>query len=117
MSSLRYKEYNDEEARIYEEGIEKMRRCMNQGKTFQEASDLIDVEDDSLKGFILDDALKIFIAEQHFVLGLSLNKISESLRVDLNTIQKAVVEMLEDVAHTSAEYYRMVHGDDAIGNA
>lgn len=117
MPNIKYKEYTNEETKIYEENVEKIRRCIREGMTFKEASDTIDISDDSLKGFILDDALKITIAEQHFVLGVPLSKVSEFLGVDLNTVQKARLEMLEDIGHNSAEYHKMTQGSNAVGNA
>ncbi|MCX8026326.1 MAG: hypothetical protein N3A62_00525 [Thermodesulfovibrionales bacterium] len=117
MSEIKYKQYDEEETRIYEENLDKVRRYMNEGMTFNEAADIINVEDKELKDFILDDALKIFIAERHFVLGMPLTEMSQILNLDLTIIQKAVFEMLEDVGHTSQEYQMMIHGHGTFGNA
>jgi len=73
------KEYSPEEDRIYNESIAKIREGMKNGLTFGEACQVIDVTDEELKEFILDDALKIMIAELHYGKAMNLEEVARIL--------------------------------------
>lgn len=117
MADVKYKEYSEEEDRIYMETMEKVRDILKSGKSMEEAfCNLTDV-DDELKALIYDDALKIVIAERHFSMGITVDEISQSLKVPAISIYKAIAEMLEDVGHTSSEFYKQTIGQNQVGNA
>lgn len=117
MSDFKYKQYSEEEDEIYNAAMEKIRESMGNGLSFSEACSTIDVKDAELRDFIIDDALKIKIAELHFQQGLSLPKVAETLKVPLARIQTAYREMLEDVGNTAADMYLMNNPDGPVGNA
>lgn len=105
MTKPQYKQYTPEEDRIYEETIAIILQSLKNGLNFKEACSMIRVEDHDLKRFIIDDALKIMIAEMHYSKGLSLQQVSDALNVPIRTIGIANMEMLEDVGITSANFY------------
>ncbi len=117
MAEVKYKEYSEEEDRIYCDAIAKVRECLACGATMEEACEALGPIEEQLRGFIEDDALKIAIAEMYFSQGLALDILSDRLRVPLDKLQKALGEMLEDVGQSSSEYYRMTHGEGSFGNA
>ncbi len=117
MAEVKYKEYTEEEDRIYNEAIKNLMESLRNGMSVEDAFKLVTIEDEQLKAFIRDDAIKITIAERYFGQGLPLEYLSESLGIPIPQLQKAVREMLEDVGHSSAEYFRLTHGDGAFGNA
>lgn len=117
MDDFRYKEYTEEENKIYNEAIDKIMKGLRNGLNFNEACSTAYIEDKELKGFIEDDALKIVIAEMHYVKDLSLQNIADTLEVSIDTINKANAEMLEDVEIMSTEIYKMNNPDSPIGNA
>ena len=117
MSAVKYKQYSPEEDRIYTESIAKIREGMKNGLTFDKACDAISVADEELKGFILDDALKIMIAELHYGKGLSLEDVAKTLSVPMGKISVASLEMLEDAGVAAAELHRKTMPSGPAGNA
>ncbi|MBZ0155243.1 MAG: hypothetical protein K8I29_03400 [Alphaproteobacteria bacterium] len=117
MADVRYKQYTEEEGRMYDSAISRIREGMKNGLSFQEACAAIEVGDAELRGLILDDALKIMIAEMHFGKGILLPQVAGLLKVPMDKISTAVAEMLDDVGATAAELYRQKNPDAPFGNA
>jgi hypothetical protein len=117
MPEVKYKQYSPEEDRIYTESIAKIREGMKKGLTFDKACDTISVEDQELKEFILDDALKIMIAELHYGKRMSLEDVAKTLSVSMGKISVASLEMLEDAGLTAAEQNRKTAPSGPAGNA
>ncbi|MGO9612968.1 MAG: hypothetical protein ACLPX5_08035 [Dissulfurispiraceae bacterium] len=117
MTDINYKEYSPEEGKIYNASIAKIRGALTNDLSFKEACSMVEVKDAELKKLIIDDALKIMIAEMHYNKGLLLSQISEILKVPLKTIEIAKKEMMEDVEVTATEVYRRTNPDSPIGNA
>ncbi|MEW5745379.1 MAG: hypothetical protein AB1805_08090 [Nitrospirota bacterium] len=121
MPDPQYKQYTPEEDKIYNEAMAKIKQGMQNGLSFNEACAAIDVPDEELKTYILDDALKVQIAELHYGKGLALPQVAETLMVPLTRVAAAHREMLEDVGLTAAELYRRSSPDmpegGPVGNA
>jgi len=95
-----FKEYSDEDNKIYEDVMKKIMQNIKNGMSFKEAVDSIDIKDNELKGFIEDDALKILIAELCYVSKIPFEELADMLKLPLDTIRTANLEMLEDIALT-----------------
>ena len=117
MADVKYKEYSPEEDRIYTEAITKIREDVKNGLAFDKACDSINVENEELRSFILDDALKIMIAELHYGKGVTLEEVSRTLNVPMGRVSVASLEMLEDAGITAAEKYRKEAPTGPAGNA
>lgn len=117
MEDFTYKEYTAEETRIYNEALPKIIAGIKSGLKFHDACETLNIADKKLKEFIMDDALKIIIAELHYTQGYSLQEVADTLSVPAETIQKANGEMLEDIEITSGEVYKLANPDASIGNA
>ena len=119
MAGVKYKEYSPEEDRIYNESIAKIREGMKNGLTFGEACQVIDVTDEELKEFILDDALKIMIAELHYGKAMNLEEVARILNLPMGKVRVASLEMLEDAGIAAAELHRKNNPkpDGPAGNA
>lgn len=117
MKDFTYKEYTEEETKIYHEAMDKIMEGLEQGLTFPESCKAVIVEDEQLRGFIIDDALKIMIADIHYKRGLSLGHVADALHVSIDTITKANAEMLEDVEISSVRMYRMNNPSGPVGTA
>lgn len=101
---------------IYEESVSRIRNgVMQSNLTFANAVELIDVKDDNLRAAILDDSLKVLIAEIHFSGGRSLEDLSRKLKVPLAKLEQARKEMLKDVEDAAIEKYKLDSGQS--GNA
>lgn len=117
MADFKYKEYSPEENRIYDEAAARIREGLKNGLSFNEACSVVDVEDAELKQFVLDDMLKVMIAEMHYANGMPLAQVAEALSVPMKAINTANMEMLEDVGITAAEAYMNTNPDSSAGNA
>lgn len=117
MEEFQYKEYSEEENKIYQDAMRKIMEGLKNGLNFAEACNDVDVSDAELKGFITDDALKIVIADMHYNKGLGLADLASLLNISLETAEKANREMLEDVSLSSEEIHRLNNPDNRIGNA
>lgn len=117
LADFKYKEYTPEEDMIYDETISKVREGLRNGLTFKEACSVINVEDIELKRFIVDDALKIMIAEMHYAKGMPFQQVADALKVSLKVINIAHMEMLEDAEITASDIYIKSNPEDLTGNA
>jgi len=117
MDDIIYKEYTEEETRIYNEAMIKIREGLKNGLTLKDACGAVEVADAELKKLISDDVLKIMIAEMHFEKGLTLQEVARTLSVSLKAINAAIMEMLEDAGIAAAEEYSNNNPDGPIGNA
>ncbi len=89
-----------EEDRLYKESIEIIRKNIQNGVSFDIACEAISVKDEGLRKIIVDDALKIEIAELHYGKNMPLPEVARRLDVSMERILKANEEMLEDVMKT-----------------
>ena len=117
MEEFSYKEYIEEENAVYQEVLPKILESVKEGCSFYKACDNVQVEDKELKDLIVDDALKILIAELHYKQGRPLHDIAGKLEVPEEVIERANREMIQDVSLSASEVYRLENPDTPIGNA
>jgi hypothetical protein len=111
-----YSDMPQDEDQIYEESVRRIRSAVvDQHMPFGKAAELIQVEDAGLRAAILDDALKVLIAEIHFAGGKSLDETTQALGLPRALIEKARIEMLKDVKQAAIEKYKADTGQQ--GNA
>jgi hypothetical protein len=96
------RQFTEEENRIYRKGIEMIRSNVENGLKFDIACEFIKA-DEELKDMIIDDALKIEIAELHYGKRIPLADVSKKLGVAMERLLRANDEMMEDVLNTAAE--------------
>jgi len=118
MGNAWYDDLKDDDARFYEESINRIKKGVEQEMTFEQAVSLVDVKDDKLKAAIIDDALKLLIAEMHFVAKKSIEDVAKKLRLSKDAVTKARQEMLDSVEDSAIEAYKKEHGQQGPqGNA
>lgn len=117
MEEFSYKEYTEDENAVYQEVLPKILENVKGGCSFYTACDTVHVEDKGLKAFIIDDALKILIAELHYKQGCPLHDIAGQLEVPEDVIDRANQEMMQDVSLTASEVFRLENPDTQFGNA
>jgi hypothetical protein len=100
---VNYKQFTEEEDRIYKRSIEVIRSNIINGVKFDLACEFITVDDRELKGLIIDDALKIEIAELHYGKRIPLRDVAKKLGVSMERLLQASTEMMEDVVKTSED--------------
>ncbi len=86
-----------EEDRIYMQALATIKVGLAKGFDFTGASAAITIEDEARRQSVLDDVLKVILAEEHFMKKTPLAEISRKLNLPEERIDKAVAEMLEDI--------------------
>ena len=117
MENFTYKEYTEEESKVYNEAMDRIMEGLQSGLNFADACGSLNIEDKRLKEFIMDDALKIMIADIHYNKGLPLEQVSSVLNIPIDLVTRAHGEMLEDIEISTSQVYKAVHPDSPIGNA
>ncbi len=95
-----YREYSEDESKIYEKAMQEILTNIKNGMTFQDAIDRVELADDNLKALIEDDALKILIAELCYVSKIPFEELAKMLGLPLERVRTANFEMLEDIELT-----------------
>ena len=106
------RQFSEEDDRVYRKSIEMIRTNLQNGVKFDLACEFITMEDKELRVMIIDDALKIEIAELHYGKRMPLLEVSKRLGVSMDRLLKASNEMLEDLVHTSEEFSNWESGDE-----
>ncbi len=104
-----------EEDRLYTESVNRIKTAVEQGLGFEEAAKLVEVKDAEARESILDDALKVIIAEMHFAKQEQLEKLAKKLKLPIEKLMKARQEMLADVELAAIEKFKEETGQS--GNA
>jgi len=117
MEDFQYKEYTEEESRIYNEAMDNIMAALQNGSSFDEACASVDIADGELKGFIVDDALKVLIADIHYAKNLPLQHVADTFKVSMDIINKANMEMMQDIEVATSKIYRNSQPGSHIGNA
>jgi hypothetical protein len=99
-----HRQFSEEDNEAYRKSIEMMRTNLDNGVKFDLACEFVTIEDRELRELIIDDALKIEIAELHYGKRMPLLEVSKRLGVSMDRLLKASSEMLEDVIQTTGEF-------------
>jgi hypothetical protein len=106
--------FSSEDDQIYMEALAKVKTGLAKGLDFENAGALIDIKDTALRDAVLDDVLKVVIAEEHFAKNIPLVQISRRLNLPIEHIEKAMEEMFEDVEKSAVDtfYTNKDHGTE-----
>ena len=97
---------------VYMSALSKMREGLARGFDFNSAAATITIPDASLRQAVLDDVLKVLLAEEHFVLQVPLDQISRKLNLPLEQLKKAQEEMLDDIEQTTSKALHLDTGQE-----
>jgi hypothetical protein len=102
-----------ETAKAYEKAEAIIREKLAQGVDFDTACADIGIADEKMRQDIIDDMLKVVIGEEHFAKNVTLEEMGKKLKVSVERLEKAKLEMLEDVKNSSikAFYKSLGHGN------
>ena len=110
MSEAWYKGLPDdafvtETDKVYEKAVATIREGLAKGLDFDSACAAIEIENESLKKNIIDDMLKVLIAEEHFNKNISLEDLAGTLRIAVKRLESAKLEMIEEVKNSSIKAF------------
>jgi hypothetical protein len=100
--------------KAYEKAAAVIREGLDKGLDFDTACTGVEVENEELRRHIIDDMLKVLIAEEHFNKDTSLQDLAAKLKVSSERLEAAKLEMLEDVKNSSI---KALHQSMKTGNA
>ncbi|NOY38937.1 MAG: hypothetical protein GXO95_01475 [Nitrospirae bacterium] len=95
-----YKDFSEDEERIYDIEIGKLIKRLQSGQSLDEACSAIEAVDEELKQVIADDVLKIVIAELHYNQGMNFEQVAQRLNITVKQIEDTNRIMIEDVMLT-----------------
>lgn len=98
--------FRTEEDKKYKEAVEKIKDAVKSGMGFDHACASVNIEDAGLKKIIIDDALKVLIADMYFMQKMSTDKIAETLKIPIERITSARERMLEEIKETAVKTFR-----------
>lgn len=99
--------------RMYIDSVRKITSAVGQGLSFDQACSIVAPDDEKMREAVIDDALKVLIAEMHFSMGMPLKELAVRLSVSLTRIMDAKESMLREVAEFGISEYR----EGIAGNA
>jgi len=86
--------------RAYERAEAVIRDGLARGLGFDAACAGIEVDDEDLRRAIMDDMLKVVVAEEHFAKGIALDELAGRLEVSPERLEAAKQEMFRDIEET-----------------
>jgi len=111
MPDFDFKEFTDEENKIYEDAVNAFREAIAAGKTLRQAYDSFSVADKELQAIIQVDFLKILIAERHFSLQQPLEEVAKALDISMDLVKDTYKRMLQEAGVTAANQFGREFGD------
>ena len=118
MSNAWYNDLPQEQEEMYNESVRRIKSAVEKSMSFEQAASLLDVEDEGLKAAIVDDALKVLIAEMHFARKKTVEEVAKALKLSPELITKAREEMISEVEQSAIDAYKAEHGQQGPeGNA
>ncbi|MBF0384084.1 MAG: hypothetical protein HQL69_23980 [Magnetococcales bacterium] len=92
---------------VYESAMGHLKEGIAKGLPWKKVADSVQLADAKLKEVVLDDFLKITIAERHFQGGEGLKHIAKSLKVPMDLIVALKASMIEEVSQAAVKVYQM----------
>lgn len=89
--------FMSEANRQYMAEITRIRGGLDKGLGFDEATSLIEEKDEAARAGIIEDTLKVLIAEEHFAKGVPLEELAQRLKIAANRLEAAKKSMLDEI--------------------
>ncbi len=107
--------FKTETDKAYEKASAQIRKSLAEGLDFDSACSALEIEDDSLRQNIIEDMLKVLIAEEHFTRDIPLDKLAVTLGVAVDRLESAKKSMLEDVKNDSIKAFHRGQNPGSAG--
>jgi hypothetical protein len=103
--------FTPEEERQHVAGFAAIQDGLASGLGFEKACEKVEATDPDLRRIIIDDYLKVTIAQRNFQGQESTSDIAASLGISVERVEFARREMLAEVAAASVDVFRRQGGD------
>jgi hypothetical protein len=107
-------EFTEEEARVHQAGFKIIFDGMEKGLGFDEACAGLEVIDPGMRKIVIDDYLKVTIAERHFQKGEPLEDVAGSLRISPERLAATKEDMLREIRKAAVDVYRKESSDSGF---
>ncbi|MBF0162371.1 MAG: hypothetical protein HQL88_08785 [Magnetococcales bacterium] len=98
--------FSDDQERVHAEAVAFLKKRLKKGDSWKKAVDALTMADASFKAVVLDDFLKITLAERHFQGGEEIKSVARFLQVPVELLTAIKEEMIREVQEASMEVYR-----------
>ncbi|NJD56600.1 MAG: hypothetical protein FIA94_09380 [Nitrospirae bacterium] len=114
MTEKWFDDMPDEGEKIYMEALAIVKAGLAKGLDFESACALVNIKDKALQDTVLDDVLKVIIAEEHFANNVPLEQVSRRLNLPIERMERARKEMFEDIEESAVDsfYKNTDHGTE-----
>jgi hypothetical protein len=102
--------FTAEEERLHAEGFAAINAAMAAGLGFDAACGRVEAADPELRRIIVDDFLKVTIAQRHFQGGQGTADVAAALGIAVERVEVARQQMLAEVAAASVDAFRRQSG-------
>ena len=75
--------FSSESEKVYMAALKAVKAGLTKGYDFDSASATVDIQDEQLRQTVLDDVLKVIIAEEHFTKKIPLDQINAAIAQDI----------------------------------
>lgn len=105
--------FSDDQDRVHAQAIAFLRRQLHQGKSWKKATEALTIDDPRFKAVVLDDFLKITLAERHFQGGEAIKSIARFLQVPVELLTAVKDDMIREVRDASIQVYHRSQPEQA----
>lgn len=103
-------EFTEEESKIHRAGFKVVFDGMQKGLGFDDACAGLQVVAPGMRQVIIDDYLKVTIAEQHFEAKRPLEEVAADLKLPVERVEAARADMMREVEKAAVDHYRKEGG-------
>lgn len=104
--------FSKEQDRLHQEAMDFLSQQLNNGQSWKSASESLKMDDKVLKSVVLDDFLKITLAQRNFQGGEGLKSIAKSLKVPMELLVAIKEDMIREVKEASIQAYHLTKSED-----
>ena len=102
--------FTPEEERQHDAGFAAIREGLAAGQDFAQACERVVADSPDLRRIIVDDFLKVTIAQRHFQGGESTEQVAAALGISVERVEFTRREMLAEVAAAAVDVFRRQGG-------
>lgn len=99
--------FSAEQDKIHEKSLVFLRDALKRGEPWKTVTAQLDIKDPLFKTVILDDCLKILLAERHFQGGEEIHTIALELQVPVALLLAVKEDMIREVKEASIQAYHL----------
>jgi hypothetical protein len=108
-------EFTEEESKIHHAGFKVIFDGMQKGFGFDEACAGLRIVDPVMRQIIIDDYLKVTIAEQHFQAERPLEEVAADLKIPAERAESVKADMMREVEKAAVDHYHSTSSGAGAG--